>query len=266
MLLCVDIGNTNIKLGLFTGEQMRFHWRISTDRERLTDEYAMLLLNLIQSEQLDIREITGCAISSVVPTLTQEFADLSQRYLKVEPFILGQGSTTGMKVNTDYPSEVGSDLIANAIAARHLYGTPVIVVGLGTATTFIAVSAQGELEGVAIAPGVITSGDSLFRSTSTLPQVALTKPSAAIGKNTIHSLQSGLVFGFAALIEGLVNRIQSELGGNAKVIATGGLAHLIAPETKVIQAVEPELAIIGLRLVYELNQNRERLRLPTDSV
>ena len=253
MLLCIDIGNTNIKLGMFEGEQMRSQWRIATNRTRLADEYAMLLIDLFRAEGLEIRQVTGCAISSVVPALTQVFSELSQRYLKQEPLILGPKTITTIQIHTDYPQEVGSDLVVNALAARHLYGTPVIVIGFGTATTFVAVSAQGDLEGVVIAPGIATSGDSLFRATSTLPQIALTRPAAAIGKNTIHSLQAGFVFGFAGLVEGLVRRIQVELGGNARVIATGGLANLILPETQVIEAVEPNLALIGLRLLYELN-------------
>jgi type III pantothenate kinase len=253
MLLCIDIGNTNIKLGLFDGESMRCRWRIATDRERLTDEYAMLLLNLLSTEGLEIHEIHGCAISSVVPVLSQVFGELSERYLKQEPLILGPGTNTGMQVHTDYPAEVGADLIVNALAARRLYGTPVIVVGFGTATTFVAVSTQGDLEGVAIAPGVLTSGDSLFRSTATLPQIVLSRPAVAVGKNTINSLRSGMVFGFAGLVDGLVERIQSELGGGARVVATGGLANLIAPETKAIEAVEPDLGLIGLRLLYEIN-------------
>ncbi len=253
MLLCIDVGNTNIKLGMFEGEQMRSQWRIATNRTRLADEYAMLLIDLFRAESLKIGQVTGCAISSVVPALTQVFREMSQRYLNLDPLILGPNTLTGIQIHTDYPQEVGSDLVVNALAARHLVGTPAIVIGFGTATTFVAVSAQGDLEGVVIAPGIATSGDSLFRATSTLPQIALSRPASAIGKNTIHSLQAGFVFGFAGLVEGLVSRIQAELGGQARVIATGGLANLILPETRVIEAVEPNLALIGLRLLYELN-------------
>lgn len=253
MLLCIDIGNTNIKLGMFEGEQIRSQWRIATNRTRLADEYAMLLIDLFRAEDLAINQVSGCAISSVVPALTQVFCELAQRYLMLEPLILGPKTITNIQIHTDYPQEVGSDLVVNALAARHLVGSPVIVIGFGTATTFVAVSAQGDLEGVVIAPGIATSGDSLFRATSTLPQIALTRPASAIGKTTIHSLQAGFVFGFAGLVEGLVSRIQAELGGKARVIATGGLANLILPETQVIEVVEPNLALIGLRLLYELN-------------
>ena len=254
MLLCIDIGNTHIKLGLLDGDQVRSRWRIATDRGRLSDEYAMLIMNLCASQGLDPAEITACAISSVVPRLTQVFAELAQRYWNQEALILGPETITQMRINTDYPAEVGSDLVVNAIAARHLYGAPVIVVGFGTATTFVAVSANGDLEGVAIAPGVATSGDSLFRATSTLPQVALARPQAAIGKNTINSLQAGFIFGFAGLVEGVVSRMQAELGGKARVIATGGLANLIAPETPGIELVDPDLTLTGLRLLMEMNR------------
>ena len=253
MLLCIDIGNTNIKLGLFEGETLRSRWRIATERSRLADEYAMLLLDLLASNGLELNSITGCAISSVVPALTQEFGELSRRYLHHEPLILGTGTQVGIRINTDYPAEVGSDLVMNALAARQRYGAPVIIIGFGTATTFVAVSGEGVLEGVAIAPGIATGGEALFRATATLPQVALTRPAAAIGKNTVTSLQSGLVFGFVGLVEGLVTRIQAELGGGARVVATGGLAPLIAAETRMIDAVEPDLALIGLKLLYELN-------------
>jgi type III pantothenate kinase len=254
MLLCIDIGNTNIKLGLFDGETICCHWRVSTDPARLADEYAMLLLNLLAAEGLRPGNVTGCAISSVVPALTQIFSELSQRYFKQEPLVIRPGVNTGMmEIRTDFPGEVGPDLVINAVGARFLYGAPVIVVGLGTATTFVAISAAGHLEGVAIAPGIITSGNSLFHATATLPQVALNRPAGAIGKNTITSLQAGMIFGFAGLVEGLVIRMQAELAAAGKpvsVVATGGLATVIASETSVIQHVEPNLGLIGLRLIY----------------
>ena len=260
MLLCIDIGNTNIKLGLFEGDCLRHNWRIATERARLADEYAMLLLDLFASQGLDRQAVTGCAISSVVPALTGVFSDLARRHLKQEPLIAGPGSVTGMAVHTDYPTEVGSDLITSALAARHLYGAPLIVVGFGTATTFSAVSATGDFEGVAIAPGVMSGAEALFQFTARLPQVEMSRPPAAIGKNTVHSMQSGLVWGFAALVDGLVKRIQAELGGHARVIATGGLAGLIAAETDAIEAVEPDLVLVGLRLIYERNRPPEQDR------
>jgi type III pantothenate kinase len=255
MLLCIDIGNTNIKLGLFDDGKPRAHWRIATDRARLADEYAMLLLDLFAASQIQTRDVTGVAISSVVPSLAPVFASLAKTYLKQTPIVVGPGVKTGMSIRTDNPTEVGADLIVNAVAARALYGAPVIIVGVGTATTFSAVSAQGDFVGVAIAPGVETSAEALFRFAAKLPQVELTRPPYAIGKNTIHSMQAGLVFGYAGLVEGLVKRMQTELGGKARVVATGGLAQLIATETKMIEIVEPNLTLLGLRLIYEMNKS-----------
>ncbi len=255
MLLCVDIGNTHIKLGLFEAERLAARWRLATDRSRLAEEYAVLLLNLLATEGLAREAIHGCAISSVVPALSQEWAQLSRRYLACEPVIVSPGIKTSMVVNTDYPAEVGSDLIVSAIAGRALYGVPLIVIGFGTATTFSVVSAEGAFEGVAIAPGVGTGAEALFRFAARLPQVELARPPRATGKNTIHSLQAGLVFGFAGLVEGLVKRLRQEWGENARVVATGGLAELIAAETNVIEAVEPDLTLIGLRLVDGLNRS-----------
>jgi len=253
MLLGIDIGNTNIKFGLFDGDRLRAHWRVATDRAKLSDEYAILLINLFATEHFQVGDITGCAISSVVPALIPEFAAVSRRYLKQEPVIVGPGLKTGLSIRTDHPAEVGADLIVSAVAARQMYGAPVIVIGFGTATTFGAVSAQGDYVGVAIAPGVSTAAEALFRFAAKLPQVELARPPHAIGKNTIHSMQSGLIFGFAGLVEGLVKRMRVELGGQARVIATGGLAELVTAETDVIEVVEPDLTLIGLRLIYQMN-------------
>lgn len=254
MLLCIDIGNTNIKLGLFERDKIRAHWRIATDRARLADEYAVLLLNLFASEHIERDQIDGVALSCVVPPLTAVFAELAKNYLRQSPVIVGHGIKTGLNIRTDHPAEVGTDLIVNALAAKTLYGAPVIAIGFGTATTFGAVSAEGDYVGVAIAPGVGTGADALFRFGAKLPQVELSRPPRAIGKNTVHSIQSGVVFGYAGMVEGLVKRMRDELGENARVVATGGFASLIAAETNVIQAVEPNLTLLGLRLIYELNQ------------
>ena len=260
MLLCIDIGNTNIKLGLFRNGNPCAHWRIATDRAKLADEYAVLLLALFAAEHMAPGDVTGCAISSVVPPLTPIFAELAKRYLKQDPIIVGPGCKTGLSIRTDHPAEVGADLIVNAVAARQLYGTPVIIIGFGTATTFGAVSARGDYVGVAIAPGIVTGAEALFRFAAKLPQVELARPPYAIGKNTIHSMQSGLVFGFAGLVEGLAKRMRAELGGQARVVATGGLAELVASETDVIEIVEPNLALIGLRMIYEMNRDAETRR------
>jgi type III pantothenate kinase len=254
MLLCIDIGNTNIKLGLFEGDKVRAHWRIATERARLADEYAMLLLDLFRAQQIHLDAVSGIALSSVVPTLTPEFADLAKRYLHQTPLVIGPGVKTGMNIRTDHPAEVGADLIVQSVAARALYGAPVIVIAFGTATTFSAVAASGDFVGVAIAPGVGTSAEALFRFAAKLPQVELARPPHAIGKNTVHSMQAGLVFGYAGLVEGIVKRMRAELGGAARVVATGGLASLIANETTLIEQVEPNLTLLGLRHIYEMNK------------
>ncbi len=254
MILCIDIGNTNIKLGLYQGDEPVTHWRIFTNKSKLADEYAVLLLSLFDSENIAKEEIKGCAISSVVPDLTIAFRDLVKRHLDLEPVIVGQVKKPILRVNTDNPAEVGPDLIANAVGALSLYGAPVIVIGFGTATTFTAVSKGRVLEGVAIAPGIGTGAESLFKTGALLPAVDLHKPARVIGKNTILSLQAGLIYGFAGLVEGIVSRMKAELGGEAKVVATGGLAHLMAGEVQCIDVVEPELTLLGIRLIYENNQ------------
>jgi type III pantothenate kinase len=256
MLLCIDIGNSNIKFGLFEDGTPRAHWRIATDRAKLADEYAMLLLDLFAAERIGVSDVTGCIMSSVVPPLSPVFAELAARYLRQTPLVVGPGVKTGLSIRTDNPAEVGSDLIVNAVAARQLYGAPVIVIAFGTATTFSAVSARGDFVGVAIAPGVYTGAEVLFRFAAKLPQVELARPPHAIGKNTIHSMQAGLIFGYAGLVEGLVKRMRAELGGEARVVATGGLAELIAAGTDVIEVVEPDLTLIGLRMVYDMNRTR----------
>lgn len=255
MLLCVDIGNTNIKLGLYLKEKLVTHWRIYTDPSKLADEYAVLLLSLFASEDIAKEDISGCAISSVVPDLTIAFHDLVKRHLDLEAVIVGKVKKPIIRINTDNPAEVGPDLIANAVGAISLFGTPAIIIGFGTATTFSAVSKDKVFEGVAIAPGIGTGADSLFEAGAMLPAVDLHKPEFVIGKNTILSLQSGLIFGFAGLVEGIVARMKKELGGEAKVVATGGLANLIASEVTCIDAVEPELTLLGVRMIYEHNAN-----------
>lgn len=254
MLLCVDIGNTNIKLGLFRGEELFTRWRIFTDAEKLADEYSVMLLSLFANENISKEEITGCVISSVVPDLTIAFEELVRRHLDLEPVIVGNVKHPVIHINASNPKEVGPDLIANAAGAVSIFGAPVIVIGFGTATTFTAVSAGGSMEGVAIAPGVGTGAASLFAAGALLPDVEITAPEHAIGKNTIQSLQSGVVFGAAGMVEGLVARFKKELGGEVKVVATGGWAGLISKHATCIDAVEPELTLLGLRIIYEKNK------------
>ncbi len=256
MLLAVDIGNTNITLGIFEGEKLRATWRIATTIHRTIDEHAVLMLNMLQHQGLEAADVKSVALCSVVPPLTTTFEELCQRYFHTTPLVVGAGVKTGVRIRMDNPSEVGADRIVNAAAAHHLYGGPIIIVDLGTATTFDTVSKNGDYMGGAIAPGVETAAEALFTQTAMLPQVELTRPKHAIGTNTITAMQSGLIFGYVGLVEGIIARIQQELGEKAKVIATGGYAGLIAKETKVIEKVDPDLILIGLRLIYMMNKDQ----------
>ncbi len=254
MLLAVDIGNTGITLGVFEGEELHATWRMATDVHRLADEYAALLLNLLRHRGLDTSDIKEVTLCCVVPPLVATFRELFQRYFHISPLVVEAGVKTGVRIRTDNPREVGADRIANTAAAHHLYDGPIIIADLGTATTFDTVSKEGDYLGGAIAPGIVTAAEALFMRAAKLPRVELTSPKHAIGTDTITAMQSGIVFGYVALIEGMVARIQQELGEKTKVIATGGYAELIAKETTIIDIVNPDLTLIGLRLIYLMNK------------
>lgn len=254
MLLLMNINNTNTMLGLYQNEEWIANWRIASDRAKLPDEYAMLLKSLFDFEGLYWENISGVALASVVPPLTTSFVEMCQRFLNRDPLVVTHDIKTGVKVLTDYPAEVGADRILNALATHRLHGSPAIVVDFGTATTFDAVSAEGDYLGGAIAPGLGIAAEALFSRTANLPRIELVAPPKAIGRNTIHCMQSGLVLGYIGLIEGLVTRIREELGGQARVIGTGGLAPLLAKETNIIETVDQMLTLEGLRLMYELNR------------
>ncbi len=254
MLLAIDIGNTNINIGVFQERELQATWRIATGIHRLTDEYAVLLINLLNQQSLEKADITRVALCSVVPPLTAVFEELSQKYFNIPPLVVGSGVKTGVRIRTDNPREVGTDRIVNAAAAHHLYGGPVIITDFGTATTFDTVSKEGDYLGGAIAPGISTAAESLFNRAAMLPRVEMTRPKHAIGTSTIAAMQSGLVFGYVGLVEGIIARIQLELDEKAKVVATGGYAELIARETPVIEEVNPDLTLIGLRLIYQMNR------------
>jgi type III pantothenate kinase len=254
MLLTIDIGNTNIKLGAYEGERLLAHWRVATERHRLADEYAVVIDNLFRLAGLDMRAVAGCAISCVVPPLMGQFRALGQGYLGVEPVIIGPGVATGLSYAIDTPDQLGADRIANSLAAYHKYGGPVIAIAFGTATAFDVILAGGEYVGGAIAPGIGISADALFRLAARLYQVELARPPTVIGKNTVHYMQSGLILGYAGLVEGLVRRMQDEVGSACTVVATGGLAEVIAGETDAITVVEPYLTLEGLRMIYEMNR------------
>ena len=253
MLLAIDIGNTNITIGAFKDSELHATWRIATGIHRMADEYAVLLLNLLHHEGLKAADITKLALCSVVPPLTAIFEELSQRYFHISPLVIGAGVKTGVRIRMDNPREVGADRIVDAAAAHHLYGGPVIITDLGTATTFDTVSKEGDYLGGAIAPGISTAAESLSIRAAMLPRMELTRPEHVIGTNTAAAMQSGLVFGYVGLVEGIVARIQQELGEKAKVVATGGYAELIAKETTVIDVVNPDLTLVGLRLIYLMN-------------
>lgn len=254
MLLAVDIGNTSVTLGIFEGEELRANWRMATALHRMPDEYATILLDLLYHHGMDRADIKEVALCSVVPPLVATFHELFQGYFNITPFVVGAGVKTGVRIRMDNPREVGADRIVAAAAAHHLYKGPTIIIDMGTATTFDTVSKDGDYLGGAIAPGITTAAEALFMRAAMLPRVELVRPKQAIGTNTITAMQSGIVFGYVGLIEGIVARIRQEVGGKAKVVATGGYAGLIAKETSAINIVNPDLVLIGLRLIYLMNQ------------
>jgi type III pantothenate kinase len=256
MLLALDVGNTTITIGLFDGEQLRTTWRIATDHKRLADEYAVILLGLLDVEAVQAKEITDAALVSVVPDLEPVFEAFCRQRLHVKPLVVGAGTRTGVRILYDSPRDVGSDRIADVVAAVRLYGPPpLIIVDLGTGLVFDAVSADGEYQGGAIAPGLGIAAEALYARAAKLYPVELIRPASAIGKNTVHAIQSGLLFGYVGLIEGMVARFRKELGGTARVIGTGGWSELFARETDVFDVVDPDLTLHGLRLIYEMNRS-----------
>ena len=255
MLLAVDIGNTNVTLGVYDGEELRGTWRMATDVNQMGDEYAAMLLILLEHAGVKGSDIREAAMCSTVPPLVSTFEDLLQRYFKVSPLVIRAGVKTGVRIVADNPREVGTDRIVNAAAAHHLYKGAVIVVDMGTATTFDIVSKEGDFIGGVIAPGIGIAAQALYTRTAALPRVELVAPAKAIGSNTIAAMQSGIVFGYMGLVEGLVTRIQKELPEKAMVIATGGYAEIIARGTKVIDDTNADITLVGLRLIYQMNKS-----------
>jgi type III pantothenate kinase len=255
MLLVFDIANTNIKIGLFDGDKLRANWRISTGVHRTADEYGIMLLNLLRHQKIQTQDITEGAISCVVPPLLTIFNELMQKYFNVKPLVVGPGVKTGVRIRMDNPREVGADLIANAAAALKLYKPPVIVVAMGTATAFATVSRDGDYLGGVIAPGIGISAEALYTRTAALPRVDLVRPKKTIGPNTVAAMQYGIVLGWVGLIDGIVERIQEELGEKAMVVATGGYANIIAKESKTIDKVNPDLTLTGIKTIYDMNRD-----------
>jgi type III pantothenate kinase len=254
MLLVIDIGNTNISIGVYDADRLALSLRVATVINRMPDEYAALLLQLLDINDIKPESINKVALCSVVPPLTDTFEELSRRYFKADPLIVGAGTKTGVKIRMDNPREVGADRIVNAAAAYQLYKTACIVVDLGTATTFDTVSADGEYIGGAIAPGLNTAAEALTSRTSMLPRIELHRPEKAIGTSTVKAMQSGLVFGYVGLVEAVIGRIQAELPSQATVIATGGHADLLAAETRIFNTINHDLTLYGLRLIYYMNR------------
>lgn len=254
MLLALDIGNTNVTIGVFEGRDLRATWRIATDVERLPDEYAVTMLGLLGTEGLERDNLTEAIMASVVPDLAPVFEQLCVRYFNTTPVVVGTGTKTGIRVVYDNPREVGADRIVDVVAALELYGpAPLIIVDFGTATVFDAVSADGDYLGGAIAPGIGIASEALYERAAKLYRVELERPKTAIGKNTVAAIQSGTLFGYVGLIEGMVARFKRELGGSARVIATGGWAELLAKETQVFDAVDQNLTLTGLRIIHEMH-------------
>jgi type III pantothenate kinase len=255
MLLAIDVGNTNITIGAFDGSTLKAHWRIATEADRLADEYAVTLINLFRLRELDPADFHCSILASVVPSLTPVFEEVCRRYFKAPPVTVGTGTRTGLRILYDTPREVGADRVVDAVAALKLYGPPpLVIVDFGTATVFDAINTDGDYLGGAIAPGIGIAAQALFEKASLLWTVKLERPRSAIGKNTVNALQSGIMLGYAGLVEGIVTRFKEELGGKATVVATGGLAEVIARETDLIDHIDQDLTLVGLRLIHDMNR------------
>ncbi len=255
MILVVDIGNTNIVLGIYHNRELVHHFRLSTARHSTVDEFGVMIFNLFRMSDISAKEIEGVIISSVVPPLVNIFEEMCQKFIHKIPLVVGPGIKTGLNLRYENPREVGADRIVNAVAAVHQYKGPLVVVDFGTATTFDCIDAKGNYLGGAIVPGIGIATEALYQRASKLPRIELEKPKKVIGRNTIHAMQAGIIFGYAGQVDGIVERIKVEMEApNLKVVATGGLAELIASETKCIQEVNSMLTLEGLRLIYERNQ------------
>lgn len=254
MLLTLDIGNTNLTIGLYEGQTLAWHWRLATDHARMPDEYGLQLLGLLTHAGHQPGNLTGIVLASVVPNLTGRVTQACREYLKSEPLVVDAGIKTGIRIRYEDPRAVGADRVADAVAVMHLYGGPACIIDFGTATTFNALTKEGDYLGGAITAGVNLAAEALFTRAAKLPRIELQRPPSVIGRNTIHAMQSGLLFGYVSMVEGMVQRFRAELGPEMKVIATGGLAEVVAKETNIIQHIAPWLTLDGLRIIWELNR------------
>lgn len=254
MLLVVEVGNTNTKIGVFEGDRLLVSWRLTTRREQTADEYGLFIETLLRTRGITPPDVRGIAISNVVPTVEQALRAMAEKYFGLEPFSVESGVNSGLPLRVDHPREVGADRVVKSFAARVLYGAPLIVIDFGTATTFDCVNSRGEFVGGAIAPGLVTATDALLSRAARLFRVELVRPKEAIGRNTISNIQSGVIYGYAGLVDGLVERMKAELDGVPRVIATGGNAQLVADVTRSVEVVNPDLTLQGLRLLHERAQ------------
>jgi type III pantothenate kinase len=254
VLFCIDLGNTNVTLGLYEANDLRAHWRIMTDHHRMPDEYGILMIDLLSHAGFKPGDVTGICLCSVVPPLTGVLDESCRTYFGQAPLIIDASVKTGLTIRYDNPREVGADRVVDAVAVYRLYGAPACIVDFGTATTFDAISREGDYLGGAIAPGIGIAAEALFSRTAQLPRIDLVRPPGPIGRNTVHSMQSGLLFGYVGLVEGMVARFRKELGDDTRVVGTGGLVEIIARETNVIQEIDPWLTLRGLRILWDLNR------------
>ena len=254
MLLTIDIGNTNLTIGLYEGDRLGWHWRLATDHNRMPDEYGLQMLGLLQHAGHNLKDLTGISLSSVVPPLTGRVTQACREYLKQEALVVDTGVKTGIRIRYEDPKAVGADRVCDAVAVMHQFGGPACVIDFGTATTFNALTAEGDYLGGAITAGINLAAEALYTRAAKLPRIDLQRPPNVIGRNTIHAMQSGLLFGYVSMVEGMVARFRGELGPQMKVVATGGLAEIVAKETPVIQHIAPWLTLDGLRIIWELNQ------------
>lgn len=254
MLLAIDVGNTNVVLGVYQGKELLVSWRISTNRYQTADECGVILKNLFYQSGIDESKLDGIIISSVVPPLMLSLHEMGQKYFSIKPMIVGPGIKTGLNILMDNPREVGADRIVNAVAGIELYGGPLIIVDFGTATTFDAISERGDYLGGAIAPGISISMEALFQHAAKLPRVELVKPKKVIGRDTVTSMQAGIIYGFVGQVDGIVRRMAREFSAKPTVVATGGLCSLVAGESETVEIINPLLTLEGLRIIYERNR------------